>query len=135
MSRGPRYSASAVAAQISAAATTRGNAELYASILRVGDKIVEDTDGPVIAPFRHFLPGELARLRLALEPIEGGWIVVEAPWAPSRAANATVRLGRVHCTACDGPFFDCACPATVVLGGVQQPVLPRFGIERERPAS
>jgi hypothetical protein len=73
-------------------------AEEYAAMLAPGSDILEDTDGAVIAPFRHLLVGALFRRGLAVEPIVGGWRVVRSP-VPSPPRRVC---------ACGQPWFECA---------------------------
>ncbi len=52
-------------------------AQAYASALRPGCTIHEQTDANYIAPFRAWLPGELARMGLCLDQVPGGFRVRE----------------------------------------------------------
>jgi len=77
----------------------RDQADAYAMTLAPGSTILEDTDGPTIARFRHLLPAALMQRGLALEQIVGGWRVVTAPLAPGRPL--------VVCRECGENWFRC----------------------------
>jgi hypothetical protein len=84
----------------------RDQADAYAACLRPGSEILEDTDGPTIAPYRRHLPAALIRRGLRLEPIPGGWRV-QAAARPLPTAAPQVRAPKivpVECKFCGGWF-------------------------------
>lgn len=93
----------------------REAAERYADGLVIGDSIIDETDGPVIATFRHLLPGVLAKRGLHL--IEGGpgrVIVQQAPWATRVEPPQEGPVFR--CRPCGANWFSCGCvPESYIL--------------------
>jgi len=79
----------------------RKAADRYASGLRAGDEIIEDTDAETIAPFRHHLPAALARRGfVAVETMpEQRWVIREVP-------RPNPPIARAHCH-CGRAWFDC----------------------------
>lgn len=89
-------------------ASLRCSAEEYASSLEVGDRIVEDTDGPQLAPIRHLLPAALARRGLMLDQVAGGWRIIRSPFPSLRTMPA-------ECTVCHGSWFECGHGVNLVV--------------------
>jgi hypothetical protein len=82
-------------------------AEEYARLLSVGSEILDDTDGPVVAPFRHLLAAVLYRRRLFLERTAQGQIVTDRPpWFIAGGLMAQ-RHQPITCTDCKRSWFSC----------------------------
>jgi len=50
----------------------------YAAVLKPGDEILDETDGPYVEPFRWWLPAALCARGLHLERRPGAWVVRDA---------------------------------------------------------
>lgn len=88
-------------------------ADAYAATLQVGSTIIEDTDGPEIACYRHLLPGALLRRGLRLVEIAGGWKVVSSPFRALRAWDETPT--QIACRSCGRDWTVCGCRVEFTL--------------------
>lgn len=98
----------------------RERAEEYVGLLAVGSEIIEDTDGRVIADFRHLLAPLLYRRGLYLERTARGQVVTDRPPWFHREGGAIQRHQPITCTACKRSFFDCE--HGLNMGVVVQPI-------------
>jgi hypothetical protein len=126
--------------------TIRERAEEYVGLLDEGSTILDDTDGAVVAPFKHLLAPLLwLRKRLYLVRIGDRQLVTKTPvWllqrlrgtAPAPDQRAVERDDRMVCRKCNGAFFDCGCGegAIIVVAPVQPPVFPWI-ISRRKAAA
>jgi hypothetical protein len=106
--------------------TVRERAEEYIRQLTVGSEIVEDTDGPVVAEFRHLLAPLLFKRGLYLERTARGQVVTDRPPWFNAAGELAQRHQPITCATCKRSFFECehGVGTGVVTGSVVEPVFP-----------